>query len=495
MRDNEEFMAYMNELHKFPYFTFLTDEEREKFEEMDKPLTRVSLAVAKRHPFLWMKYACGIEPYDYQWKMLDKMYRHKRLAAVTSRQIGKSFVIGAFSFWAARNNIFPTGLDNKTHIAIVSKTEGQAKKLLKDIYKIVQRGDAHYAEMTKGTKVFQKKKFTDEMSEKPTLFKLEFPGGTIQCFPPTGRIRGESLSFLMIDEADFLNHEDPDYFFDSEAMPTLKKTDGSCFLFSTPKGVPSFFQEIIRPHDETAADGWVRIWYPWTVYEDDWYNGWRNRIDYHARGKQLDFKVEYEASFASGRHTFFHPESIDDAIIKGMTEEYDWSQPVTAGLDFGDTHSRTVLTLVSHDHARGKTRLVWYKEFQAGYENSNIPAFMRTLANRYYIKEIVVDDCVGGKTAIELLRRDGWNIILFGFKKLKHEYYEYTRTAFANKKIELYYSPPLIAQLKSIEEAVTPMGNVQIKKSKGANDDICDSLVMALSPYTPPKKHGKRYVL
>jgi len=484
---DEEFIAYKDELHKFPYYTFLTDEEKERFNEMDAPITHMSLTTLRKHPYLWMKWVCGIQPYDYQWKMLDTMFRHKRVACVTSRQIGKSFSIGAFAFWAAYNNVFPVGIDKRTKIAIISKTEPQAKKLLKDIYMMVEKANEQFKFHSSGTNYEHPRYFTDRMKEKPTLFKLEWSGGVIEIFPPTGRIRGESLSFLILDEADWLNHEDPDYFFDSEAMPTLKKTDGSCFLFSTPKGTRSYFYELIRPENDTPADGWKRIWYPWTIYEEDWERGWNNRVDYLARGKNLDFAIEYEAKFKSGKFTYFPDYAIEQCINRNATEELQCFKPVTVGLDFGDTHSRTVITVVQHDYANNITNLIWFKEFQGGYNNSLLPQFFRELRNRYFIKEIIADDCVGGKTAIELLRKEGWNVRPFVFRKEKQEYYELARTAFMNKRVSLYYAPEVIAQLKSIESSVTDLGNLQIRKPKGGNDDICDSLVMALSPYVQLK--------
>lgn len=484
---NEDFYAYKENLHKFPYYTFLTPEERDRFNEMDKPMNTMSLTIAKKHPYLWMKWVCGIEPYDYQWKMLDTMFKYKRVACVTSRQIGKSFSIGAFAFWAAYNNVFPVGIDKRTKIAIVSKTEPQAKKLLKDIYKMVQCADEQFKRMSKDTQFNQVKYFTDRMSEKPTLFKLEWNGGVIEIFPPTGRIRGESLSFLILDEADWLNHEDPDYFFDSEAMPTLKKTDGSCFLFSTPKGTRSYFYDIIRPENEEAADGWKRVWFPWTIYEDDWERGWNNRVDYLARGKDLDFAIEYEAQFKSGKFTYFPDYAIEQCIDRNAGEQLQWHRPVTIGLDFGDTHSRTVVTVVYHDDVTKTTNLLWFKEFPAGFNNSLLPEFFKGIRNKYFVREIVADDCVGGKTAIEMLRKDGWNVRPFVFKKEKQQQYELVRTAFMNKRVKLYYAPEVIAQLKSIESNVTDLGNLQIRKAKGGNDDIADSLVMALSPYVQLK--------
>lgn len=492
---NEEFQVYKTNLESFPHFTFLTAEERERYNEMDKPLTQMSLTFAKRHPFLWTKWVCGITPYDYQWKMLDYMFRYKRVAGVTARQVGKSFCIGGFAFWAAYNNVAPVGIDKRTKIGIVSRTEDQAKKLLKDIHKMVQAADATMAKLSRHSNRTTDKYFSDKMTESPTQFKIEFSGGVIEIFPPTGKVRGESLSFLIIDEADFLRHDNPEYFFDSEAMPTLKKTEGSCFLFSTPKGTRSFFYNVVRPDNDTAADGWVRIWYPWTIYKDDWENGWANRIDYLARGKELDFMIEYEAQFKSGKYTFFPDYAIEQCVDKELQEFQEWYRPVTIGLDFGDTHSRTVMTVVYNDPITKVTQLLWYKEFKEGYNNSLLPEYFKTLKSRYFIKEIIADDCVGGKTAIEMLRKAGFNVVPFVFRKDKNLYYEFARTAFMNKMVKLYYAPEVIAQLKSIEFHVTDIGNVTIKKPSGGQDDICDSLVMALSPYVGLRKLGRRMIL
>lgn len=478
-----DFKAYKEELEKFPYYTKFTPEDKKKYDELSKPMTKMSLTIAKKHPYLWMKWVCGVEPYDYQWKMLDEMHRKKRLACVTARQIGKSFCIGAFSFWAAYNNVFPVGIDKRTKVGIVSKTESQAKKLLKDIYKMVQSADATMARLTKHTHVETNKYFSDRMSSNPTLFKLEWSGGVIEIYPPTGRVRGESLSFLIIDEADWLNHEDPDYFFDSEAMPTLKKTDGSCFLFSTPKGAKTFFSDIIRPESDKPAEGWSRIWYSWLIYEDDWERGWETRKDYIARGKELDFAIEYEAKFKSGKYTYFPPYAIEKSVDRNLQEEYSYYKPVSVGLDFGDTHSRTVVTIVTHDVEPNIVRLIYYKEFPAGYNNSHLPQFFNELRRRYNIREIVADDCVGGKTAIELLRRDGWNVKPFVFRREKLEQYELFRTAMMNGRVKIFNAPDVIAQLSTIETNITDGGILQIRKPRGGNDDIVDSLVMASSPY------------
>lgn len=492
--ENEEFLAYRDNLHKHPYYTFPTEYDKSQFDILSLPPKYIKSTEAKKHPFTWMSQIIGVPPRDYQFKMLDAMYKFPRVAGVTSRQVGKSFCVGGFAFWAAYNNVKPTGTPMKTRIGIVSQTEGAAKELLGNIRDLINMADERWAAAHINTAFYEKQYFTNRMTVKPTQYKIEWKGGTITIYPPTSSVRGKSLSYLIIDEADFLNCSEttPDEFFHGIAAPTVKATQGSIFLFSTPKGTPTYFNKIIRPNNDTPIDGWVRLWMPWTINEEesDMASGWAERRAKLQTGEDLKFRVEYEASFESGRYTYFPPAFIDDAVEDTLQEEYDWHGPVTLGLDFGDTHSRTVLTVVSHDKERNETTLLWYKEFKGGFNNGDLPNFIDTLRNRYNIHQIVVDDCVGGKTAIELLRRAGYNLKMFVFKRDKHEYFEYTKVAFANKRIKLYKAPDVIAQLKGIESIETISGNTQIRKPAGGRDDIVDSFVMACSPFIEPRRRS-----
>jgi len=497
MRDSEAFEAYKAQLEKFEHYTLLTEEDKERYYEMCKVPKNFSLTKAKEHPFLWLYHVCGVKPRDYQFKMLDTMFRYGKVAGVTSRQIGKSVMNAGFAFWAAYTNAYPSGMEKKTTVLIVSHTEDAAKKLLNECSNFVAMADRRMAQYSTKRADHSNEYFTSKLIGKATQYKLEWSGGKIIVLPPTDKVRGNSASVLIIDEADFLKSDDPDYFFNSVALPTTTATKGKVFLWSTPKGTPSFFHNIIRPNVDSPVEGWHRIWFPWTIASVEMLRDyvWDLRQQYIKKGDELDFKIEYEASFLSGKHTYFAPQHIDDAVDDGYQEEYDWYRPVTLGLDFGDTHSRTVLTVVDHDQERNETRLLWYKEFPAGYNNGDLPAYINSLQSRYFIRDIVVDDCVGGKTAIELLRRAGFNLRLFQFKRDKHEYYEYLKVAFANRRIKLYRALDVIAQLKSIESHETIQGNIQIRKPHGGRDDICDSFVMACSPYIKPEPFRKRYIL
>jgi hypothetical protein len=490
--NDPEFLKYKEDLHKFPYYTFLTDEEQEMYNKLDAPINNVSIPVVARHPFTWVKWIIGIRPRDYQFKILNDLYKYKRVACVSSRQIGKSFGIGGFSFWAAYNNVFPSGVDGRTNIVVISRTEDQAKKLLRNIFKMVKRADKVYDMNTKGTKMWCKDKFTSSsMVEKPTLFKLEWSGGSIEISPPTDKVLGDSISIVFIDEADKLKTENPDYLFYSSIMPTVKATKGSVFLFSTLKGTPTFFYEIINPEEESPGRGWNRIWLPWTVNEDDWGYGWEERKRMIAEGKEIYFKTEYEASFASGEANFFDLEAVERMVDNFRKPIREYNGSVTVGLDYGSKTSRTVATFIAEED---KFKILWYKEFPEAFDNSKLVQFFKEESQRYRIKKIIVDDCPAGDTPSNLLKQAGFNLKMFGFKKDKIRTYENVKIAMCNDRIEMYPDKEFISQIKGIEEKQSKTG-YQIEKSKGFRDDICDSFILALSEYTKPRRHGKRRIL
>lgn len=492
--NNPEFLAYKEQLESRENYTPITEEERKLYESMSIKPQKFSLTLASRHPFLWAYHVCRIKPRYYQFKILDHMIKYRSIAAVTSRQIGKSTSIAMFAFWAAYNNKFPSGTNNDTKIIIVSHTEDAAKKLLRDIDNMITRADETIAIYTKNRPYFSRNYFNDRIKKK-TIFEIEFPKGSIKVFPPTGKVRGNTADILIIDEAAFLHTTDPDYFFSSEALPVISATKGKVFLFSTPNSNSGFFYEIIRPTSDTPLKGWKKIWLPWTVVNEEHIleNIWERRQQMIEKGDERSFRVEYEASFLSGQYTFFNPEIIDKCVDKSLTEQLYWDYHVTLGIDFGDVQSRTVVTVVWHDKQENKVQLLWYKEFPAGYNNADLPDFIDMLkkSGRYIIKDIVVDDCVGGKTAIELLKRRGYNIIPFSFSKQKQEYYEYLKIAFASQRILLYYNSALISQIKAIEAHETITGRTVIRKPPGGRDDIIDSLIMACSPYIKPKAERK----
>lgn len=492
---NKEFLEYKEELESFPWYTPLTPEERIEYERMDA-LPPCTLTKARAHPFLWAKWVIGIKPRDYQWKLLDMMKRSKRLGACTARQVGKSFTIAVFSFWAAYTNVAPRAIDKKTKIGIVSRTEDQAKKLLTDIMTIIGRADATFNKLSRRNKITgYNNYFTSNFATKPNRTKIEWAGGIIEVYPPTDSILGESLCFLIIDEADKLKTPDGlEYFWDSSAMPTVKETEGSVFAFSTPKGVPTPFYWVINPDQGFPGKGWNRIWYPWTINKSNWAYGWAEREKYITKGKRIFFATEYEASFQSGAANFFDLDSVKQCTAsRGPLME--WNGTVTVGLDYGSKVSRTVATFWGKDKENKTMKLLWYKEFPESYDNSKLPAFFNNLRDRYRLKVIYAEDCPAGDTPTNMLRQAGFNVKLFMSKADKIRTYENVRIAINNFRVEFYEDTELMIQLKTIEEVESQTG-YQIKKARGMRDDIVDACIFGLSEFTKPRRiSGKRRVL
>lgn len=496
-RDNQEFLDYKEHLEQFPYYTKLTDEDTDRWVSHTLPPEKFTFKLAREHPAKWLYWICGVKPRKYQVKMLDDMMKYDSFAGVTSRQIGKSVMTAGFAFWAAYNNMYPSGMEKKTTILVISHTEDASKKLLQEVLSFVKMADMQMSMFTSNQPNHVNNYFTSRMSEKPTQYKLEWPKGKILVLPPTDKVRGNSASVLIIDEADFLRNDDPDYFFNSVALPTTTATKGRVILWSTPRGTDSYFKRIIQPDLDEAADGWRRIWFPWTIVEDDDVldTVWNKRSQYLQQGDEADFKIEYESSFLSGKHTFFNPEIIDKCVFDYMAPQDYCNEPVTIGIDFGDTFSRTVVAVTTNDSNTNATSLLNIKEFPSGFNNADIVPYIERLRERYKITKIVVDDCVGGNTAISLLERAGFILTRFVFRKSKLEYYEYMKNAFANNRIKMYKEYGLIAQLKSLESHETHMGNTQIKKPTSGRDDKADAFMLACSPHITPQRRIVRSVL
>jgi hypothetical protein len=496
-RDNQEFLAYKEQLEQFPYYTKLTDEDTDRWVSHTLPPEKFTFKGAREHPAKWLYWICGVKPRKYQVRMLDDMMKSDAIAGVTSRQIGKSVMTAGFAFWAAYNNMYPAGMEKKTTIVVISHTEDASKKLLQEVLSFVKMADTQMAIYTKNKPNQLRSYFSDRMTEKPTQYKLEWAQGKILVLPPTDKVRGNSASVLIIDEADFLRNDDPDYFFNSVALPTTTATKGKVILWSTPRGTESYFKRIIQPDLDRPLDGWKRVWFPWTIVEEDSVidTVWNKRSQYIQKGDENDFKIEYEASFLSGKHTFFNPEIIDKCVFDYMAPQDFYDNPVTIGIDFGDTFSRTVVAVVRHEEKQNVTSLLNIKEFPSGFNNADIVPYIDRLKERYTIGKIVVDDCVGGATAISLLETAGYKLERFVFRKSKLEYYEYMKNAFANNRIKMYNEHGLIAQLKSLESHETHMGNTQIKKPTSGRDDKADAFMLACSPHITPKSGFRRVIL
>ena len=98
------------------------------------------------HPSYFSHHILGITPYRYQHLILRKFadnfkQTNNRTIVCKSRQIGISICLALLAIWYAgynkANNGKGTSIYNNTKVAIVSKSDLQSKKLMKEIQDII----------------------------------------------------------------------------------------------------------------------------------------------------------------------------------------------------------------------------------------------------------------------------------------------------------------------------------------------------------------------
>jgi len=263
---NEEFNLYVEELRAVPVSGDL-------------------LALCSANVVVFAEKMLGFKLYSWQVHFLSKLQdssegRGKNITvAITSRQIGKSQSVAIFALWASLFNKKPATASWVTNVLICSRSDDQAKKLLRDVRRTYRMGDRFLRDAYKdadGNSLFgyydsnagkfigfiesllskddpNNSKMISFMPCEPKLhgeFLMRDSKGSssIICLPPTAGVLGYTFSIGFIDEA---GHEDiPDSFWYDELFPTGDSTNAMWVFTSTPWKPDGFFYEYVDPFDE-----------------------------------------------------------------------------------------------------------------------------------------------------------------------------------------------------------------------------------------------------
>jgi hypothetical protein len=223
------------------------------YDKATKEVLNIEMDKTKASTSYFMTNYLNKTPRHWQHIFLKKIDKgHKRILCVTSRQIGKTTAIAAFGLKAAIFNLFPCGIDKKTHIGIVSATEEQAIRLLDEIKKMVEMADTHIGEITKNDKNPERfvNYFTRMIDQKETNNKttITFTNGCdIKSLPPTTKIKGFYFSYVFVDEGAFI--EDNDLFF-NYIEPTVSNTQGAIIITTTPNGMSGWIYDLFDPENK-----------------------------------------------------------------------------------------------------------------------------------------------------------------------------------------------------------------------------------------------------
>lgn len=421
----------------------------------------------------------GITPYKYQHILWKSFHNDKRVIITKSRQIGVSTAIEIFALDCAVNNLYPSGMFNNTKIGIVSNTDDQAKKVLRDIRAFMRMGD----EFLGGQ--FFKEQISDDKSMPNNAYTITFKNkSAIMCFPPTEKIRGYPLDLVFVDESAFIEDED---IFDTAIYPTISKTGGKIILASTPAGQRGFFFEKFDPFDRYKIHEYVRFWFFWKQCEDEQQlklirQKYKIALE---TGNLKKFEQEYNAKFTIDESAFYNSEDVDKGCDKSLAIEYEWREtPCVLSIDYGMSKSETSLTIKTKFKGKAITLFQWARAdfdlnllLDDSFEHS-VP----NLWKRYPIYIIIVDDCPEGYQTNQQLENLGYPVRRVDFKGgEKNRAFCMHRSALKKEIIKYPDIRELKVQMKQLME-INMKVHTFIEKPKDGLDDRIVGEVLASLP-------------
>jgi hypothetical protein len=458
-------------------YSVIPDKQKQELKDICEITDKsVSLSKTKESTSYFAFHSLGLNPRLWQhtlWNALD--YSAKRIACVTSRQIGKSTSVAIYALKVAAYNLRPKGFNKKTHVGIISATDEQSKKIMLEIRRLIHMGDENVSKRTSGKiEKFYTKMIDSSQAASNNKTAITFKNGNqIICLPPTPRIRGYSFSYVFVDEAAFII--DDNVFFEY-IEPTTANTDGIIVLTSTPNGQQGWFFDLFDPENKREHNEYKRFWIHYTSVEDEDFQKSMHskKKTYLETGREKEWEQEYDALFTSQTTAFFENEDVDKGISPEIMRLDSYKGECDMGVDFGMVHSKTVITISAM--IENKSTLIYDYEYKNTDET--LLEDLDVLCSKFNVQRIVCDDCPEGHYIIQELIRKGKNVTKMNFRSEKITKYMAFRKALKQEKIKYYKNTQLTAQLKSLQQIEGPT-STKIEKPSGGRDDYPDSFLLS----------------
>jgi hypothetical protein len=459
----------------------------------------------------------GIRLYAWQVKFLsdiqDAIDNNNQLqqefVANTSRQIGKSTAVAVLSIWATVFNKYPGTIKNATLVGITSASDGQAKKLLKDMRDLLRLGDifmktkyvtddgkpkfGYFDSKGKFVGLFENLLSTDDPNNTQQItFKAYEPsmgvflkdskgGSVIKSYPPTSGILGETFSIVIVDEAGKTDKVSDTFYYDY-IYPTGNSTKAIRINTSTPWVSAGFFYRMVDPEDMYSKTDNYRV-YSFTIdaiklENPDYYSVVMKTIRQLTDDGKLDeVQRAYYCRFVKGTQSYFEPEKVVD-VFKDELEMFEESQlECDLGVDFGaQKSSRSCLTL-SHLNSDNKIIRLYHRVYDVGTDLQMVQDII-DLRKRFNVQRIIPDDCAAGSFMIEEMKQKGLPVHPMNFKADKVKKYSALRSQVRKGNVWSYPDVELKTEMLALEYT-EGVRSTLIKHAPGYSDDLIDSFLMS----------------
>lgn len=489
---NEEFIKEMNKYRK-------------------KPEGKGLLQACSENPVLFAEYMLGIKLRAWQIytvmkaaDLIEGKAEYDELLLLTSRQVGKSLEDAIISLWTTIFNKRAKGIENWSPVGIISASDDQAKKLLREIKKLLRLGDVFMAKTYKdeegkpkyGIKFFSSLldekepnntdtvtfKAYDEKKHGTYLLKDSIVGSFIKSYPPTSVILGNTYSLVIVDEAG-KNDRIPDTVFDDYIGPACDAYEAPVIFTSTAWDTAGFFFEKADVDGEKNDPRINRLMFSIDCIRIEaprHYAKVMRKVErMNADGKVDEVQRAYYCRFTQGAKSFFSKEKVDSSFYSDMLQLDSYDGPCDMGVDFGgETTSRTVITITRYDEETKKIIRLYHKRYPVADKGLTLISDIKELLLKFNVQRIIPDDCPAGWHLTEKMIREGWDVKPMNFRKDKIKKYTAFRAALNRGNVYSYVDNDLKTEMIALENSESSTQS-KIQHAPNYTDDLIDSFVMS----------------
>ncbi|GEO26678.1 hypothetical protein AAC03nite_24630 [Alicyclobacillus acidoterrestris] len=299
-----------------------------------------------------------------------------------------------------------------------------------------------------------------------TELRIEWESGGVTEFRSADNfdaLRGEGVSFLVIDEAAMIPREA----WEAALRPTLSDTGGHCIIVSTPKGRNWFFGVWSRGQDPAFPE-WESFKFP------TWANPYISPEEIEEARATLPsdvFRQEYEAEFLEDSAGVFR--GIRDCV-SGVLEEPQAGRRYVAGWDIAKHQDFSVVVVM--DAERG--HVVAFGRFnQVDYA---LQLHRVEAVCKKYNARLLMDATGVGDPLLEQVKRLGVNVEGYHLSATsKQQLIEHLAVKIERAEITFPDIPVLINELQQFQYEVTRAGNIRYSAPEGFHDDCVIALALA----------------
>jgi len=444
----------------------------------------------------------------------DKVSRE--FVVLTSRQIGKSKLASIIALWIAAFNKTPSGDGNNSDVGIISAGGRQAKLMLKEVKNNILLGDAYCRKtysrekgdlMDRGflsnlfddkednnstTKTLKAQEFIkDENGVMVTklhesLLKGSLLGTSLNSYPPTAGVLGQTFAYLHEDEAGktdkFTDEAHNDYL-----HPTGDARDAIRLYTSTAWTTSGFFYILCDPDDTQDEHDYKRYAFDVDSIKIENPKQWnvvqKEIKKMRIQGNKDAVNRAYYCRFVKGESTYFAPEDVDNVFgDNNLTKVDTYPGLCDIGVDFGgQVKSKTVIT-VTRMTEDGHIERLYDKVYPVGEDNSIIADLEEIMKHFPGWERIIPDECPQGDYLIREMVDKGWNVHPMSFRTWKVKKFGAMRSRMKRGLVKSYKDEELKIEMKALEFSNTSKQS-NIQAPHGYNDDRTDSFLMSMFFY------------